>query len=222
MPSIKHKLVLFFSLLIAGVVATALFTNSIHHRTKEINRNWLPSIIHVSTMNMLTSDYRIRELQHILSTSQEDMARYEKEMADVAARIRNEMSQYELLITTESERRLHGEFLSKWNEYNEYSVRLMAVSRMNRNEEARALIRARSQQLFDEFSHHLSMLVEENRAAAQSETHAGERMYLLAVTSLVFLCGVMVGFVYQAGKHVRSMFDRIVHTCVRIMAERSN
>ncbi len=222
MPSIKRQLSVFVALLLAGVVATALFTSSIHNRTREINRNWLPSIIHVSTMNMLTSDYRIRELQHILSTSEEDMARYEKEMADVVARIGSELSQYELLITTDSERRLHADFVSKWNEYNEQSQQLIAVSRSNRNEEARTLIRARSQQLFDEFSHHLSMLVEENRAAAQSETHAGERMYLLAVTSLVFVCGVMVGFVYQAGKHVRSMFDRIVHTCVRIMAERPN
>lgn len=221
MNSIRRQLIVFCTLMLIGLAAAGLFMNRIHDKSTAINNNWLPSVAHVSNINMLTSDFRINELQHILSLTDEQMRFYESEMKRIREEIGGELRTYEPLITTSLEKALYADFVSKWNEYLEQHERMVTLSRDNKNEEAKILIRDRSEALFRAYSKSLSTLVAENRHLAQQETDAGKDLMMLSLVNLMFIFGLITFAVYKIARYLKKMFDKVVNTCVSIMAETS-
>jgi len=211
----------FVILLFAGLVASTIFLAGIDSKSKEIESNWLPSAVHLSHLNTLTSDFRILELQHILSTSDGQMSSYEKQMTRKSESIKEEMNKYEPLITTELEKQLYADFASKWKEYLQQNHIVLNLSRENRNNEATTLIGGRSESLFNDFSNTLLLLVNENKLNASKESEAGSRLFLLSLLNLLFMTTVMGIFIYKISKYVKSQFDRIVQRCIHVMAEKS-
>ncbi len=66
-------------LLMLGVGVLALVQMaSLKDRTDELKDKWMPSIRLVSTLTGETSDHRIAEFQHVVSTDDAGMDRYEE------------------------------------------------------------------------------------------------------------------------------------------------
>ena len=219
MTPIKRQLIVFSCLILLGLTGLALFMNAIHNKSIEINNNWLPSIQHVSTINTLTSDFRINELEHILSVSEDQMRSYENNMQRINEAIREEMKGYEPLITTVNEKRLYADFVSKWNDYLNQHQLMISLSKENKNEDAKALIRARSEALFHEFSASLTLLAAENRMLAQQETDAGKQLLILTAINLVLILGLLIYFVYRTAQHMKTMFEKLVNRWVSVMTD---
>lgn len=219
MNSIKRQLIVFSCLVLSGLTGLALFMNALHNKSLEINNNWLPSVAHVSRINMLTSDFRINELEHILSVSEDQMRSYENNMQKTNEAIREEIKSYEPLITTENEKRLYPDFVSKWNEYLDQHKLVITLSKENRNEDAKAIIRGRSDKLFHEFSSSLTLLAAENRMLAQQETDAGKQLLILTAINLVLILGLLIYFVYRTAQHMKTMFEKLVNRWVSVMTD---
>ncbi len=219
MSSIKRQLIVFACLILACLTGLALFAVAIHNKSHEINSNWLPSVLHVSTINTLTSDFRINELEHILSVSDDQMRSYERRMEAITRRINEEMKAYEPLITTANEKRLYTEFVAKWNEYQAQHRLMIPLSKDNRNEDAKILIRARSESLFNEFSSALTALAVENRMHAQHETDAGQRLLYLTGLNLLLLIALLVYFSYRSAQHFKVLFERLVNRWTSVMTD---
>lgn len=219
MNPVKRQLIVFSCLILSSLTGLALFMNAIHSKSREINTNWLPSVAHVSRINMLTSDFRINELEHILSISDEQMRSYEGRMQEIQEEIRTEMKGYEPLITTANEKRLYPDFVSKWNEYLDQHKLVITLSKENRNEDAKGIIRGRSDKLFHEFSATLTLLTAENRMLAQQETEAGKQLLLLTAINLILILGLLIYFVYRTAQHMKTMFEKLADRWASVMTD---
>ena len=151
--------------------------------------NWMPSVRVVSDMNTNTSDFRVAELQHILSTDDKEMAKYEKDMTMVAAGFEKNNVEYVKLISSPEERKIYDGFKKNWDEYLAEHRKVLALSRDNKNDEAKALIRGNSQTQFDEASDDLLKLVSLNVAGAKEASNEGDLRY---ANSRLWIIGVLV------------------------------
>lgn len=221
MIPIKRQLFIFGALVLSGLTGIVLFMAGIHGKSNEINNNWLPSIIHVSNINKLTSDFRINELQHILSLNNDQMNAYESEIVRITELINGELRMYEPLITTPLEKTLYADFVLKWNEYLKQHQQMVSLSRENRNEEAKILIRDRSDMLFKEYSSSLKALVAENRHLAHIETVEGRDLVWLSVANILLVLGLVAYAVYTTVQYMKKMFNKVITSCVSIMTELS-
>ena len=151
--------------------------------------NWMPSVRVVSDMDTNTSDFRVAELQHILSTDDKEMAKYEKDMTTVAAEFEKNNVEYVKLISSPEERKIYDGFKKNWDEYLVEHQKVLALSRVNKNDEAKALIRGKSQTQFDKASGDLLKLVSLNVTGAKEASNEGDLRY---ANSRLWIIGVLV------------------------------
>ena len=161
--------------------------------TNDIANNWMPSVQYLSDMNTNTSDFRIADLQHILSERPEEMARYERDHEQLLEKIRKNQAAYEPLISSDKERQLYQDFKADWGDYVAEHRKIVAGSRENKDAEALAISQGNAQKKFDEASDKLLRLVDVNRdGAADAVSHADE---VYAAARIWINVGVALGFV---------------------------
>jgi methyl-accepting chemotaxis protein len=173
---------------------------------------YLPATYSLSDINTNTSDFRIAELQHILSTVKEDMNRYEADMAKQLDNIKRNQSVCEPLIYAGKEKELYEEFKKLWGEYLAESRKSISLSRENKNEEARNMGR-QTQKLFDDLSNKLTQLIEMNDVNAKESVRKSEAVYALSRQWIIILLiasivlGVAFSFFisYIIGKPIRNL-----------------
>ncbi|GGC26214.1 methyl-accepting chemotaxis protein [Paraburkholderia caffeinilytica] len=139
--------------------------------------NWLPGARFSSAMNTNASDFRIAELQHILSTDDNDMKKYEKDMQEVVSDFEKNRTGYENLTSSPEERKLYEKFKAEWNEYLIQHQKVLDLSRSNKNNEARDLIRGISQQRYDEAGDDLQKIVDMNVQGGKDASQRGNAIY---------------------------------------------
>ncbi|QWV95677.1 MCP four helix bundle domain-containing protein [Geomonas oryzisoli] len=195
-----------FSLVLLLTFGTGIFSviqlGRVYSSAHEMEVNWTPSIVAISNMNMITSDLRVAELQHIMSTSKQEMDSWEKEIADCIKAYRKNEATYKPLISSKEETELYGRIEALFQQYLAENQKLIELSRANRNDEAKALIRGKSQKLFTEFSDLLTKDVDLNVKGGLTETKHGAQLYqsariwifgaLLASVALAACLGVVI------------------------------
>jgi methyl-accepting chemotaxis protein len=191
---ISTKILVSFVLILTITGFLGLFALSemsdVRESADEIATSWLPSVRHASDMNTNTSDFRVAELQHILSGDDAQMAAWEKEMDRILEALRKNQESYELVITSQEERKQYEEFKGQWAEYLDEHENVLMLSRQNRAEEARDLIRGRSQKQFDEACASLIRLVEVNGQGATKAQMFATKTYN---DSRTWVVGVLLG-----------------------------
>ncbi len=179
--TVSTKLLTAFGLVLALTIFVGVLSvvqlGRVNQTSTDMELNWMPSVRYTGELNTLTSDFRIAELQHILSTSEEQMAKWEAQIAAVSASIGRTQAEYAKLISSEEERRTYDAFQRSWGEYLNEHKKLIALSRANQNDEAKALIRGESQKRFDEASADLVRIVEMNIAGGQEASRKGDALY---------------------------------------------
>jgi methyl-accepting chemotaxis protein len=176
-----ERLSLSFGVLVAlllAVAGIALWTmGSMRTSTVEINTNWLPSVERVNKMNTNTSDFRITEFQHVLNTDDKAMAAIEKSMGDTLALFEENRKVYQALISSDEERKIYEAFAEEWKQYLQIHDQVMALSRKNENDKAKALLESSSKTLFDSSSDKLDKLVDLNHNGAIAEGANSDKLY---------------------------------------------
>ena len=138
---------------------------------------WMPSVRALSDMNTNIANVRVVTLQHILSTSNADMDRYEAKMARFLEALEKDRKEYVPLIASKEEGQQYESFSTQWNEYLAEQKKVLALSRANRNEEATTLIRGASQQQYDEAAGSLQKLVDMNIDGGKQASQRGNMLY---------------------------------------------
>ncbi len=203
--TIAKKLLISFGLMCALVIGVGAFAvvelDKVNSVATDMEVNWLPSTQLTSDMNTNTSDLRIAELQHVLSVTPEEMVHWEKNMSEVQATLANNQSRYEPLISSDKERALYEQFKQAWTAYMTLHDKVIALSRENKDDEAKTLLHGESQKKFDEASARLLDLVQLNVAGAQDASRQGDELYVsartltwLVMTLAVVLVGVLAVF----------------------------
>jgi methyl-accepting chemotaxis protein len=168
---------------------------AVNGTTTEISRIWMPAVQSISDMNTNTSDFRIAELQYILSLTEQEGAKYEKDMQTVLADFTKNQSTYEPLIPSDEERTLYETFKKKWADYLVEHDKVMKFAREHNDDDARGVLRGKSQQIFDDFTKDLQQLV---ALSVKGSADASHRADLLYTSSRRWIIAVMV-FVFGLG-----------------------
>lgn len=165
---IRTKLLALVGVLLLGLTAIGLvslsFMADINMGSTVIAGNWMPSIIAAEELNTLTSDFRIREMGHVLAQDKAEQQNYETQLSDVSSQINALFQQYETeLITNDTDRQMMKTAEEEWNQYLKLHESVIALSRENRNQEARALLNGDSLKLFNSASEKFLEVVEFNK-----------------------------------------------------------
>lgn len=164
----------------------------VNQTSTDMEVNWMPSARAAGNMNTATSDYRVAELQHILSVDEADMAKYEKILADINRGIEETEGEYAKLVSSPEERKIYDSFVQSWKEYLVESGKVIALSRQNKNDEAKALTRGKSQTEFDEASADLSKLIELNVDGGKNASHQGDILYENSRFLIIAILGIAI------------------------------
>lgn len=188
---IGSKLILSFSLTLLLTIFLGVFSigklADVNATATEMEKDWMPSIGFVGDMNADIAGFRAAELQHILSVSDQEMAKYEKEMNDHKARLESNRNLYLPLALSDEEKRLMREFDEAWEKYLAMNKNVIELSRKNKNEEAKALLRGASEELFVKAGKLLEDMGEVNHQGGIAASARGEEHYQSSRSVLIIL-----------------------------------
>ncbi|MGE5499431.1 MAG: MCP four helix bundle domain-containing protein, partial [Syntrophothermus sp.] len=188
---ISSKLILSFSLTLLLTVFLGVFSivklADVNATTAEMEKDWMPSIGFVGNMNTNIAGFRAAELQHILSVTEQEMDKYEKEMNDHKAKLESNRNLYLPLALSEEEKRQVREFDEAWVKYLAMNKSVLELSRQNKNEEAKALLRGQSEELFETVGRQLENMAEVNHQGGIAASARGEEHYQSSRAVLIIL-----------------------------------
>lgn len=202
--SIRTKIVAVLAPIILILVALAglavLQMGQIRADAMEIEDNWLPSIQTLGGINTATSDYRIAEGSHVMSTTDIDMTNAEKDMASVESALSNLRETYEQHISSAEERATYEKFAESWDSYMTHHAQILALSGQNLNEQASQVFKVDSRKAFDDASAAIVELVDMNDEGAALAGKRAEEAYGIAVVVAAasaiaaFLAAIFLGW----------------------------
>jgi methyl-accepting chemotaxis protein len=103
---------------------------------REIETDWMPSIIAVNAINILTSNYRTLQAVHILNTDSVEMNEVEQTLQRIDDGISSWRNKYEPAINSEQEKALYQKFVASYQDYRVISKQILALSQNNENQKA--------------------------------------------------------------------------------------
>ncbi|MCM5557450.1 methyl-accepting chemotaxis protein [Pleomorphomonas sp. JP5] len=161
----------------------------------EIATNWLPSVEITNTLNTNTSDYRIAEGSHIMSTTPDEMAKAEDEIKAVSATIAKNLDVYKSLVSSPDEQANLDKFIARWGDYNALHDKLIELSRANQNEQAATLFKGEMRTVFDDASSVLLKAVNINHDSSEVARVDAEQTFGGARTMVwsTIIVGVLLG-----------------------------
>lgn len=169
------------ALLTLGILSL-VFMNQINQQSTNISQSWMPSVIIAEELNTLTSDYRIREYKHIVSTDSAAMKEVEEELAGINNEIQNYFTSYQDYITNETDKKYIEDAKANWNTYLSCSEQMIAQSTNNDTQGAMTVMGGESAQLFTEVSNTFLSLVNFNKEGADAASVEGDSLYSSALT----------------------------------------
>ncbi|HYF60511.1 MAG TPA: methyl-accepting chemotaxis protein [Burkholderiaceae bacterium] len=169
-----------------AIVQIAGLTAHTHH----IASHWLPSIEALAALKSEMREFRTQELQHLLSTEAAEMDEWEGRMKRTLDSIDAKFTAYERLATTDVERTAIAELKRLQAARVEGHMRLRALSRAHKRDEALALargeiakLRASTAAKIDEMIAHDEKGVEHE--VADSEASAATAKFMVPVAMLL-------------------------------------
>lgn len=172
----------------------------------ELNDIWMNAVIVAEELNTTTSDYRIRESRHAITTDPELMASLEAELEVLEKDIENKFSQYQKLPTQEADQAIIREAQVVWNEYLECSRNLVETSKGNDREQATELMMGESQELFNRASGLFLQAVDYTKQATAAEREQASLLYhRLSHIKLLVIAGVSLVVIVLILSLIRSI-----------------
>ena len=102
---------------------------------------WLPTTRALGDLNNYTSDFRAVEGGNLLSADPAEAAATEKEMAELDRTIAASEREFEAIRHDAAEDDLYSRFKARWTDYRGIVNQMLALSRNNRKDEARQIVR---------------------------------------------------------------------------------
>ena len=209
-------------LLVGLAVAAYSQLSSIHDDTLDLADSWLPSVQVVNQMQTQATGDRVAVATHILNTDEAAMGGIEQEITQGRDKLAKQRQTYEKLISSPEEKRLYEEFSAAWKKYAETNDKVLAHSRKNEKDQARALLQGESRQNYVAAMALLDKLVELNGAGAEQSKAASERSYSVALTTLFVTAALAIAVAVVAAlwliRSITGPLARAVHAADLVAA----
>lgn len=181
---IGTRLALAFAAMLALTSALGIFAIAqlaeVRQASTDISDKWMAAARLTAEMNTDSSNFRIAEVQHILSTEPDERAKYEKVIAAISALLDKSANGYEKLISSKEEKKLWDEFKRERRRYLDEHERVLKLSRLNESEDAKNLLRYNSQQKYDRAAAALRRIVDYNVNGGQDAGTYGSKTFISA------------------------------------------
>jgi methyl-accepting chemotaxis protein len=198
---IGTRLTIAFSVVLILTSALGIFAVAqlfvVKQASNDITKKWMAGARLTSQMNTDSSDFRIAEVQHILSTEAEERSVYAKDMSTIAAALGKGETDYVGLISSPEEKALWDEFKRERRRYLDENARVIRLSNAGQAEDAKQLLRYNSQEKYDRAAAALRRLVVYNlsggeAASARSDgTYASARQWIFAALFSAIVLGAL-------------------------------
>ncbi|WP_416399072.1 methyl-accepting chemotaxis protein [Allohahella sp. A8] len=196
---LSAKLGFGFGLLLALMLGLGVFSilqlEKVSNTSTEMKESWLPKIRMLGVMDVTMSDFRVAELQHIQSLTEQEMAPFEKQMKEYVISFEQNLSNLAPLLVFEAGRQLHSQIKTSWRDYLAAHDQVITLSRQQRNDEALALIRGESKALFDKSTLAMQQLIDLNEEGAKAASDLGDQIYADSRTLIIAIIagGILLG-----------------------------
>lgn len=132
---ISAKLLSAFAALLtimAGIGTFAVIKiGEVNELSTEMRSRWLPASQIIGDVHAYTSQYRIKQSEHVTALTPEDKARTEKLIRNAEAAIGGMLNDYEPLLATDEQKTLFAQLKTEWTGYTQKNTTLMAQSTAN-------------------------------------------------------------------------------------------
>jgi methyl-accepting chemotaxis protein len=195
------KLLVAFLCLLAISTAIGAFAlrqlSALNDATRRLADDKMPSLIAVASFHSGFRNYRVAEIQHILATDAEQMSRHERTMDRLLAEMAKSAEKYQPLMSDPEQRRIFSELVKLWEEYVVEHERMLALSRRNEDEQARAVANGQSSKIFETMTAKQDELLEGELRASRDAAEAAERTYEAAQRLIIALivAGAALGLI---------------------------
>ncbi len=218
---LKPKLILSFALVMAlsaimGLLAERRLTG-LNEATHDIADNWMPSTRLVSDINARMGQFRVSELQHVLSTDEYFMRRYEGAMADALKIIDDDKARYAKLINSAEEKAQWDTFTQQWDAYMAEHAKVIELSKQNLNDEARNLASREAQQRFVQASAALDSIVRLNVKGGDASRDSAQATYENARWAILVSVLIIVGLGMAVALYVSRIIAAPVQDTVGVL-----
>ncbi|WP_296510961.1 methyl-accepting chemotaxis protein [Rhodoferax sp.] len=180
-------------LLIVGVAFNRLA--ALQDAAEVVAKNSLPSVQEANQLNTLISDFRVFEMQHALSIEDGAKQDIEKVIDGIQVRIKESRDRYELLISSDEEKRLYDEFAKFRLKYLDLHKDIKDYSRRNDAAGAAMLLDSESKAMFERSKATLLKIIDLNRSEADKSIEESQVAYQASRNMLgaAFLLALVVG-----------------------------
>ncbi|EJE7235460.1 methyl-accepting chemotaxis protein [Clostridium botulinum] len=179
--TIKGKLIFLVGILVGAILFIGGYSiknlYDVNKMSTEISKYWVPSIIYSEELNTMTSDFRILEYDHIISTNPEMMNEKEKEMEEKNKEIEKYLALYKKDVNSKEDEELFNTVEKEWNEYLQSNKKVIALSRQLKTEEAMRIMRGESKKSFDNASSSLLKLAQFNKNKTEKSSLEGDKQF---------------------------------------------
>jgi len=200
---IATKLMVAFAAVIVLTVFVGIFSvmqlGKVNDLSSDIADNWMPSARALLEMKASMARYRQQEVQFATSMNTDDMAYYEKGMAEGWERWNKYRAEYEKLISSPEEKALFADYLKDKDLYAKEHDKVVSAVRSQR-EGADVLMRGESQRVYREMMGLLDKLVALNVAGGEAASdladrvHKNSRMLILGLLVICVALGALLAF----------------------------
>lgn len=205
--NVEKKLSFFRSIMIVATIVLGLVgvigAFLLNQQTSNISKNWMVAVELAGDMNYLTSDYRMRQYGHVISSTEEQFAGYEQQLEELAVQIDEACAEYETTITSEEDRALFDAAVAAWNRYTEATGdEFYTLSRAMKLDEANAIMLGEGKEAFDEFQENFDKLGEFNKAGAEQAAANAQVVFFVVLGMVVCLVVVVIVVAIIIGREI--------------------
>jgi len=201
--TVSKKIMLLVATVIFGLIGVGWLgqseINTVYEKTNFTNVNTVPSIVDLYEANDAFGHLRVRPYRHALNNDAAEMVQIETTVKEGREAVINALKKYESTIATDKDRQLLTEDYAAFNAYFQEVEKILAISRQNNKDQARALlvqIKPQEQKAYAAFTNHMYYNVELAKKGADEAVVAksdATRMFVI-ISAIVLLVAASLGW----------------------------
>jgi methyl-accepting chemotaxis protein len=181
---LANKLLASFIALLLLTTGLGLFSvvqlDRVNQTATDLAHHWMPAERVLQEMRYQLQRYRSQTMQHVLATSMEEMATYDKNMPALWDELLKNQKAFERYANTARERELLAGIKEDLGRYAQQTAKIVDLSHAMRNDEASEVLRGESVKISRAINTRLDELVQLNAQGIEDANQAGDDIFSAA------------------------------------------
>jgi methyl-accepting chemotaxis protein len=191
---LAHKLLASFALILLISAASGLYAlvqiDRVNATATDLARQWMPAARTLQDMRYQLQRYRSQTMQHVIASSSEEMAVYDKSMPKLWDELLKNQQSYAQYVRTARERELLAAIGKDFQAYAEQTSKVIALSHQLLTDDASEVLRGDSLKISRSVNDKLGELAQINAQASEEANQAGDDLYAAARW---WICALLLG-----------------------------